>query len=228
MTKKRRRRKLSNQEIKKKEQERLQKAYNEPKARMASDTAKDLNSKQLGFVWIDAIFAIEFVVIVIMNAYTIAVFARNQNLCKRMTYLIINLTIAVLLSGAVSGPLELFYMNRTLDFHPGFSWQKLSSVTFLSIFTISSLTNLSLVSLERLHATVYPFSHCSLGGKLHFKVIIFSWVLSVLISCVNAVLFVFMPVKFLYVRASHIAYALLIVAFSYIIIVVKVHKHPPC
>ena len=174
MTKKRRRRKLSNQEIKKKEQERLQKAYNEPEARMASDTAKDLNSKQLGFVWIDAIFAIEFVVIVIINAYFIAVFARNQNLCKRMTYLIINLTIANLLSGAVSGPLELFYMNRTLDLHPGFSWQKLSSVTFLSIFTISSLTNLSLISLERLHATVYPFSHCSLGGKVYFKAILFS------------------------------------------------------
>ena len=173
------------------------------------------------------IFAIEFVVIVIMNAYIIAVFAGNQNLCKRMTYVIINLTIADLLLGVVSGSLELFYMNRTLHLQPGFSWQKLSSVTFLSIFTISSLTNLSLISLERLHATVYPFSHCSLGGKVYFKAILFSWVLSVLVSCVDGVLFVFMPVNFFYVRASHIAFALLIIAFSYIIIVVKVHKHPP-
>ncbi|XP_068707517.1 neuromedin-U receptor 1-like isoform X2 [Montipora foliosa] len=202
-------------------------ATNESEARMANGTTKDLSPKHLCFVCINAIFVIEFVVIFIMNAYTITVFARNQNLCKRTTYLIINLTIADLLSGAVSGPLELFYMNRTLDLHAGFSWQKLSSVTFLSIFTISSLTNLSLISLERLHATVYPFSHCSLGGKVYFKVIIFSWVLSVLISCVDAVLFVFMPVKFFYVWASHIVFALLIIAFSYITIIVKVHKHPP-
>ncbi|XP_068683881.1 G-protein coupled receptor 39-like [Montipora foliosa] len=194
---------------------------------MANNTTNDLSIKQLGFVWIDAIFVIEFTVILIMNAYTITVFARNHHLCKRTTYLIINLTVADLLSGAVSGPLELFYMNRKSDLQPGFIWQKLSSVTFLSIFTISSLTNLSLISLERLHATVYPFSHCSLGKRVYFKAIIFGWLSSFLISCVDSVLFVFMPVKFFYAWASHIVIALLIVALSYIIIIVKVHKHPP-
>ena len=162
-----------------------------------------------------------------MNAYTITVFARNQNLCKRTTYLIINHTVADILSGAVSGPLELFYMHRTSDLQPGFSWQELSSVTFLSIFTISTLTNLSLISLERLHATVYPFRHGSLGKNVYFKALIFGWLLSLLISCVDAALFVFVPVNFFYAWASHIVFALLIVSFSFIIIINNVHKHPP-
>ena len=195
---------------------------------MANRTAEDAIRQQAEFAWYDAIFVAEFAVICVVNAYTITVFARNPNLCKRTTYLIINLTVADLLAGAVSGPLELFYMNRKADFEiDQFSWKQLSCVTFLSLFTIASLTSLSLISLERLHATVYPFSHCSLGKMIYFKAIIYSWLLAFVISCVDGVLYVFMPVQFFYAWASHIVVALVIVTISYIVIVAKVHRHPP-
>lgn len=195
---------------------------------MANTTTEDVLGQKPEFAWYDAIFVTEFVVICVTNAYTIIIFARNPNLCKRTTYLIINLTVADLLAGAVSGPLELFYMNRKADFEIGqFSWKQFGCVTFLSVFTIASLCSLSLISLERLHATVYPFSHCSLEKVVYFKAIIYIWLLAFVMSCVDAVLFVFMPVQFFYAWASHIVVALVIVTISYITIIAKVHRHPP-
>ena len=50
----------------------------------------------------------ESVVILIINAITIIAFARIRHLRKRSTYLIINLTVADLLVGAVTGPLVVY------------------------------------------------------------------------------------------------------------------------
>ena len=42
--------------------------------------------------WVAA-FVIEFIVIFLLNAFTLAIYIRNRHLRKRSTYLIINLTV---------------------------------------------------------------------------------------------------------------------------------------
>ena len=59
--------------------------------------------------WIVAL-TFESVVILIINVITIIAFARTRHLRKRSMYLIINLTVADLLVGAVTGPL-LAYLS---------------------------------------------------------------------------------------------------------------------
>lgn len=183
-----------------------------------------LSGLQPGSLWY-AVLVTECTVIFVINAFTIIVFARNRHLCKRTTYLIINLTVADLLTGGVSGPLEMFYVE--IDLKAGFSWRNFISVTFLSIFTISSLFNLSLISLERLHATIYPFRHCLIGSMVYCKAVICTWLLALSLSCLDAVIFLFIPVAFFYVWASHIVFTLLILTVSYVIIIVKVLNNPP-
>ena len=58
------------------------------------------------------VFITEFVVISIINVTTIIAFARIRYLRKRSTYLIINLTVADLLVGAVTGPLSVYFAAR--------------------------------------------------------------------------------------------------------------------
>ena len=74
---------------------------------MTHETGKDLSPQQ-NLSWF-AVFVTEFIVISVINTFTIIAFARNRHLRKRTTYLIINLTVADLLVGSVTGPLEVFY-----------------------------------------------------------------------------------------------------------------------
>jgi len=62
-------------------------------------------------VWLP-VFIIEFHVISIINIITIIAFARISHLRKRSTYLIMNLTVADLLVGAVTGPLFVCRQER--------------------------------------------------------------------------------------------------------------------
>ena len=48
---------------------------------------------------------------------------------------------------------------------------------------IASLVNLVIISLERLHATLYPFRHCLVGKSIYYKIIIFSWFGALTLAC---------------------------------------------
>ena len=106
-------------------------------------------------IWL-AVLSTESIVIVMVNAFTLIVFARNRQLRKRSTYLIINLTVADLLVGAVTVPLEIYYLQA----HDGSGWQDYCISIAYNVFPFASLVNLCLLSLERLHATLFPFKHC--------------------------------------------------------------------
>ena len=154
-----------------------------------------------------AVCVTEFIVIFVINAVTITAFVRNRHLRKRSTYLIINLTVADLMMGAVTGPLELYLAK--IDPGPGFSWQKISIFICFNVFPVCSLTNLSLIALERLHATLYPFKHCLIGEWVYFKIIICSWLLALTLSSLLAVVDVYEPIAYWYVWTSHIVLSLL-------------------
>jgi len=190
---------------------------------MTNETAGDISSQEHR-IWF-AVLVTESIVIFIINAYTLIVFARNPHLRKRSTYLIINLTVADLLVGAVSEPLEL-YWAEPIDFGPGFSWQRLSIVTLYNIFPTSSLTNLSLISLERLHATLYPLRHFAIGKWVYFGAVICCWLSALVLSSVIAVFRHYVPGANWYAGASCIILTLLILTISYAIIIVNIKSNP--
>ena len=122
-----------------------------------------------------AAFVIEFIVIFILNAFTLAIYTRNRHLRKPSTYLIINLTVADLLVGTVTGSsmsFELQNLETDLCLEQNFSWQLFVQFTLQGLFLVASLANISLISLERLHATLFPFRHCLVGNQFYLAIIL--------------------------------------------------------
>ena len=191
---------------------------------MADKTAELSASEKLENAW-PKVFISEFIVIAIINAFTVVAFARNRNLRKRTTYLIINLTVADLLVGAVSGPVEA--IGRHLDHGNGFSWQQFIILTASLMFPLASQANLSLISLERLHATLFPFRHCLIEKWLYFKVIIGSWMITLLLAFMISVLEMFELALNWYLFLCYTFLTLLIITVSSVIITINVKSNPP-
>ena len=164
-------------------------------------------------VWFPVLIT-ESVVILIINAITIIAFARIRHLRKRSTYLIINLTVADLLVGAVAEP--LYSLNRHIE-NNVFAWAiKLT-------FPVASQVNLSLISLERLHATRFPFRHCLITKRLYFKIIVGSWLIAFALAFVMANL---SSKVFPYAWASFSLLILLVLTVSYTIVIINVQRNP--
>ena len=168
----------------------------------------------------------ESVVILIINAITIIAFVRIRHLRKRSTYLIINLTVADLLVGAVTGPLVVYLSCRGKE-NNGFTWPGFIIWTFEFTFVIASQVNLFLISLERLHATLFPFRHCFIVECVYFKIIVGSWFITFLLGSLMAGLYLKQTNGGPYVWASFNVLTLLVIAVSYIIIIAKVQRSPP-
>ena len=119
----------------------------------------------------------------VSDLHSFAAFARVRHLRKSSTYLIINLTVADLLVGAVTGPLIMYHEESN-----GFTWSGFIFLATKRIFPIASQVNLSLISLERLHAALFPFRHCLITKWLYLKIIVGSWFVILLIAFVKPVL----------------------------------------
>ena len=173
----------------------------------------------------------ELIVIVLINLFTLATFARNRHLRKRSTYLVINLTIADLLLGVVAVLLPLLE-PRILESHnilgEHFNWYAFLYLTLESLFPAASLANLSLISLERLHATIYPFRHCLIREQVYFGVITLSWLLALLFAFMMAILVVLREqLKVVFnVFASYCFITVLIITVCYVIIILNVKSSP--
>ena len=194
-----------------------------------SETSRIISEKEER-AWL-APFIIESGVIFLLNAFTLAIYTRNRHLCKPSTYLIINLTVADLLVGTVLVPLLYFVPDkpeRDLELKQAFSWQSFVYFTSAYLFPVASLANISLISLERLHATLFPFRHCLIGRRVYLTTIFCSWLFSLTLSSVFSLLILrASPATFLYVYASYIFLSLLILTVSYVIIISTVKKNPP-
>ena len=191
---------------------------------MADDTVEDSSLEKLKNPW-SKVSLSEFIVIVIINAFTAVAFVRNRHLRQRTTYLIINLTVADLLVGAVWGTLELF--DPDLDDGYGLSWQAIVISTARVIFPLASEANLSLISLERLHATLFPFRHCLIEKWFYFKVIIGSWMITLLLAFMMSVLEELDLILIQNAIACYTVLALLIITVSYVIIIIKIKSNTP-
>ncbi|XP_078364211.1 histamine H2 receptor-like [Oculina patagonica] len=187
-------------------------------------TAEDLDylAKE-DTAWPFPVFLTELLLILIINAVTITAFARIRHLRKRSTYLIINLTVADLLVGAVTGPLFVYH-EKEEDF--GFTWKSFISLAFEVTFAVASQVNLCLISLDRLHSTLFPFRHCLIRKCVYFKIMIASWVISFLLACLMAGLILNGSHGGSYVWALFGILTLLVLTVSYVIIILNVQRNP--
>ena len=169
----------------------------------------------------------ECVAIVTLNIIAIIVLVKNRNLRKRSTYLVINLAVADMLVGG--------FATRTLFYWFGVvhcNFWKYNSIdprafhvlnTFVRLFTLSSVTNIVAISVERLHATLQPFRHRLIKKWVYALIIAVVWVTAGLLSIALEVLWVFKgPNYYFYLQNSFIAVCLLVICISYASIVIKV------
>ena len=192
---------------------------------MPSETENGYNSPTFRSTWL-TVFVVELAVISIINGFTILTFARNRHLRKRTTYLIINLTIADLFVGTVSVPLRI-YITMTIERGSGFGWGKFIVLFLAEVFKACSLLNLALLSLERLHATLFPFRHCLMLNRVYFKAAVCIWFLAVIPASASAAFFLIAPQGIKYVWSSLIIPVLCTVVVSYVVIALKVKKKAP-
>ena len=192
---------------------------------MPNETGSRSSSQLFRSNWL-TVFVVELAVISIINGFTILTFARNRQLRKRTTYLIINLTIADFFVGTVTVPIHIYH---TMTFEPGsgFGWGKFIVMFLEGVFTACSLLHLALLSLERLHATLFPFRHCLMLEWVYFRAVVCSWFLAVIPASVSAALFLIAPQGIKYVWVSPILAVLFTVIVSYVIIALNVKRKAP-
>ena len=154
----------------------------------------------------------------IINGFTILTFARNRHLRKRTTYLIINLTIADFLVGTVSGPMHIYH-TMTFERGSGFGWGKFIVMFLDNLFSACSLLHLALLSLERLHATLFPIRHILMLDWVYFKAVVCIWLLAIIPASVAAAFFLITPQASKYVWASLIIAVLFTAIVSYVMII---------
>ena len=175
-------------------------------------------------IWF-AVWLTEFLLMFIINAFTLIIFARTLQLRKRSTYLIINLTVADLLIAAVSGPETILVFIRNKRPKKGFGvlYSIISDMCW-----IASLGNLVLISLERFHATLYPLRHYRLVGKrIYYKIIIFSWFGALTLACVLQISrMIDVPLADRYPWVIYICLTLAVLITSYVIIISKFIRRP--
>ena len=176
-------------------------------------------------IWL-AVWLFQFIMVFIINAYTLVVFARSRNLRRRNTYLMMNLTVADLLIAAVSGPEFILLLKENKRPKKGFGVLHVYLI-ISDMCWIASLGNLVLISLERLHATLYPFRHCLVGKSIYYKSIIFSWFGALTLACglqisrMNDV-----PLADRYPWIIYIFLTLAILTTCYVIIISKFIRKP--
>ncbi|XP_067052840.1 neuromedin-U receptor 1-like [Acropora muricata] len=192
---------------------------------MGNETETGSPSPMLGSTWL-TVFVVELAVISIINGFTILTFARNRHLRKRTTYLIINLTIADFFVGTVSGPMHIYHL---MTFKPGsgFGWGKFIVMFLDNLFTACSLLQLAMLSLERLHATLFPFRHCLMLDRVYFKAVVCIWFLAVIPASAAGTFFLIEQQHSKYVWASVVIAVLFTVIVSYVIIALNVKRNAP-
>ena len=118
--------------------------------------------------------------------------------------------------GCVTGPLRVYSEEQDCSC-PG-----LIFCVLYATFPIASQLNLFFISLERLHATLLPFSHCLITNWVYFKIIITNWAISLSLAFVIASL---TQGAEPYAWASFSVITLLVLTVSYIIIFVNVQSN---
>ena len=135
-------------------------------------------------IWFAAFLAVA-VAIVTVNLLSIILFIKNSHLRTRGMYLVINQTVVDMLVGGLSTINLLLIITRIgcKTVIVRLSWEGNMITWFIFYwFPLTSLTNITVVSLERMHATFRPFRHRVIKKWVYGVTICVVWVLAGMIS----------------------------------------------
>ena len=176
-----------------------------------------------------AVYGIEVVAIVTLNALTIIVYLKERSLRKRSMYLVINQAVADMFYGAslifdyllYAGDIcEIWTINLPRHLH-FIIW------VLCIVSPMASLVNLGAISLERTHATFRPFKHRLIKKEIFGAAAAIVWITAGAISTgiVLQVAFKSPPSKririFYIVFYSSFLFCLLTIIVSYSSIAIK-------
>ena len=178
--------------------------------------------------WLTAVLIVS-VAIVTVNLLSIILFIKNSDLRTRGMYLVINLTVADTLVGVISS-LHL----------PGFPSKECKNAKSLNVrsnregyiitwflftwFPLTSLTNITVISLDRMHATFRPFRHRVIKKWVYGVTICVVWVLAGMISTATTMLLLFDKEwsHYQYLWPSYSLLCLFVICACYASIIVKI------
>ena len=175
-----------------------------------------------------AVFLAVCVAIVTVNLISIALFIKNRSLRTRATYLVINLTIADMFVGGFYLPFLFVILSYLCDIVKMNLSQELLVllviIFFLNIWSLlTSLTNIAVISLDRLHATIRPFRHRLIKKWVYGVTIAGVWVLAAMVTAMCLIpLLRFREYFFgIYFTLSYCCLCLFVICVSYSIVIVK-------
>ena len=169
----------------------------------------------------------ECVAIVTLNLCTIIVFIRNRSLRKRSTYLMINLAVIDMVVGGGTVCYLFYFPEIECNLRKWHSVED-GTIVFINVlstlFPLGSLTNMTIIALERLHATFRPLKHRVLKIWVYRLIIAVVWVTSGLGSIAFIRLLHFEETGYygLYLCFTYFPICLVIICVSYASIVIKV------
>ena len=134
--------------------------------------------------WFAAFLTVS-VAIVTVNHISIILFITNIDLRTRGMYLVINLTIADMLVGGISSFKTLFGIYECKIVNVRLAWKGYMYIIVWFVyywFPLASLTNITVISLDRMHATFRPFRHRVIKEWVYGVTISVVWVLAGMIS----------------------------------------------
>ena len=125
------------------------------------------------------------VAIVTVNLLSIILFIKNRSLRTRVMYLVISLTIADMFVGGFSHlhPFRILSLLSCDIVKMNLSRELNVIINFLfSWFPLTSVTNIAVISIDRMHATIRPFRHRLIKKWVYGVTIAGVWVLAAMAS----------------------------------------------
>ena len=191
-------------------------------------TRANMLSSRECITW-SAIYVIGLIAIVTSNAITIVAFVKNYQLRKRSTYLLLNLAVVDMAVG-FTGLWTAYELGLYCKLFEGPLkwWEQHPFAQILRLtFALCSLINITIISLERLHATVRPFRHRFVKKRVYWVIITVSYLIALLFSVISLCV----PLSYLLERpynatSSFTSACIIIICFSYSVILIKVKCNP--
>ena len=135
-----------------------------------------------------AVFLTITVAVVAVNFLSIGLFIKNSNLRNRYMYLVINLTVADMFVGGSATFFTVFYFLlhgcEAVNIFSVFIVEREGPSIFLVStmiafwFSLTSVTSIAVISLDRMHATFRPFRHRNTKNWAYGVTIASVWILT--------------------------------------------------
>ncbi|XP_068725081.1 adenosine receptor A3-like [Montipora capricornis] len=165
------------------------------------------------------------IAIVTVNSLAVIVYLKEPRLHKRSMYLVISLAVADICVGVITLSIDVFRSGRKFSLWEYYLSPAGESILLvvLTLFPLASVTNLAVISLERMHATFRPFTHRLLKKWIFGASVAFVWLTAVLNSACMYLYALFTLGGEIYSYLSIFVCCLFIIVISYTSVVAKMY-----